>query len=382
MEKNHHETPLRVAIIGCGRVAKKHMKAVLHEENGLEICALVDSDKKAALALLEETVLSDRRNSDLGKKVKLFPSTEAMLAVDPPDIAAVTLPSGLHYATALPALEAGCHIIMEKPMTLRISEARELFEFSESKSLKIAMGHIYRYFPLMQTLHNEIKEGAWGKISHGSVIVRWGHDQAYYDQAAWRGTWKLDGGALMNQSIHALDLMCYLMNTTPSSAFAHLAKRYRNMEAEDVGGVVFGMEDGSLCLLEGTTATGPNDHEASFFINAERGNIRIGLRNGIPFFDIRDIKGKNIRGKYLRRELKRIGIKGFLETRNPHIQIYRNLRDSIISGDTPIADAYSGYISVMSMLSAYRSAKEGVRINIPGDRDFSLHEMTGFFPHL
>ena len=370
---------LRVALVGCGRVGIKHLNAILKAKDSLSLCALVDSDKRAPSALLEKIRVNDRKAALLLSEVQIFPSLDALLLADTPDIVAITLPSGLHFETAQKAMLAGCHVLLEKPMTLRTSEAKELFELSETTGKHIAMGHIYRYLPIMEQLHNEFAAGKWGKISHGSVIVRWGHDQSYYDQAVWRGTWKLDGGALMNQSIHALDLMCYLMNTVPVSAVAQLGKRFRTLEAEDVGIAALRMENGALCLLEGTTATHPGDHEASFYINAEFGSIRVGLRRGLPFFDIIDNKGKKITSKYYRHELKNKGIKGLLASRNPHFLIYRDLHNAIRTGLYPIADAHSGYKSVESMLAVYQSAKERRQIEIPNNDDFSLEQMSGFF---
>lgn len=379
MDENTVIPKLRVALIGCGRVGVKHLKAILKSQESLSLCALVDTDKRAPFVLLESIGIHDYKTNPLLKDTKIYPTIDAMLEKETPDIVAITLPSGFHYESARKALRSGCHVFLEKPMTLSVSEAKELYELSESSGKHIAMGHIYRYMPIMEQLHNDIRGGKWGKISHGSIVVRWGHDQSYYDQAAWRGTWKLDGGALMNQSVHALDLMCYLMNTVPVSASAQLSKRFRNMEAEDVGAAVLRMENDSLCLIEGTTATNPRDHEASFYINGEFGSIRVGLRKGIPFFDIRNAKGNNIRMQYYLREFKSKGAKGLLASRNPHTLIYRDLYRSVLSGNNPIADAFSGYKSVESMLAVYQSAKERRQIDIPNSYDFSLDQMQGYF---
>jgi predicted dehydrogenase len=370
---------LRVALVGCGRVGIKHLKAILKAKDALSLCALVDSDQRAPSALLEKICSSDRKAALRLSDVKIYPSLDALLLADTPDIIAITLPSGLHFDATRKALQAGCHVLLEKPMTLQTSEAKELYDLSESTGKHIAMGHIYRYLPIMEQLHNDFTEGKWGKISHGSVVVRWGHDQSYYDQAVWRGTWKLDGGALMNQSIHALDLMCYLMNTVPVSAVAQLGKRFRTLEAEDIGIAALRMENGALCLLEGTTATRPDDHEASFYINAEFGTVRVGLRRGIPFFDIKNNKGKKMTSAYFRKEIKSKGIRGLLASRNPHFLIYKDLCSAIHTDSKPIADAYSGYKSVESMLAVYQSAKEHRQIDILNNDDFSLDQMSGYF---
>ncbi|NLO62120.1 MAG: Gfo/Idh/MocA family oxidoreductase [Clostridiaceae bacterium] len=370
---------LSVALIGCGRVGVKHLNSIFKAKDSLQLCALVDTDIITAKAFLEKFIINNRKAASAFPRVKFYTGIDALLLDMTPDIVAITVPSGFHYEIAYRAISSGCHILLEKPMTMKTSEAKELYDLSVATGRHIAMGHIYRYLPIMGLIHQDFISEKWGKISHGSVVVRWGHDQAYYDQAAWRGTWKLDGGALMNQSIHALDLMCYLMNTYPVSVVSQLAKRFRNMEAEDIGAAVLRMENGALCVLEGTTATSPSDHEASFYINAELGSLRVGLRKGLPFFDIRDKKGKKVTRKYYREELKAKGLRGIIDAKNPHYLIYRDLINCVRNGDDPIADARSGYKSVEAMLSVYRSAKEHRQIDIPGDSDFDLNDMSGYF---
>jgi len=378
---NKTETPsLSYALIGCGRVSVKHIKAVLKKNSGYRLAAVVDSNPEAPRNLLHGAGLSDFEIDRLFMHVKLYTDYEEMLADEKPEVTAITVPSGLHYRIAKAALLSGSNILLEKPMTMRSSEARELFELSESTGLKIAMGHIYRYFPIVGNLQKDIAAGVFGDISHGSVIVRWGHDQAYYDQAAWRGTWKSDGGALMNQTVHALDLLCWLMNGSATSAESMIARRFHKMEAEDVALGMLTLDNGALCQIEGTTNTSGKDHEASFFINGSKGTLRVGLRKGKPFFDIRDSDGHKKNFYYFRKDLKEKGIKGMLSLLNPHAGIYKDLGAAIRENRNPIADAKSGYTSVDMVLALYRSAKEERRIALPLREDFTSEEMEGYFP--
>jgi len=377
---NKSETPsLSYALIGCGRVSVKHIKAVLKKNSGFRLIAIVDSNPEAPRNLLHGAGLSDFEIDRLFMNVKLYTDYEEMLADEKPEVTAITVPSGLHYTIAKAALLSGSNILLEKPMTMRSSEARELFELSESTGLKIAMGHIYRYFPIVGNLQKDIAAGVFGDISHGSVIVRWGHDQAYYDQAAWRGTWKSDGGALMNQTVHALDLLCWLMNGSAVSAEAMIARRFHKMEAEDVALGMLTLENGALCQIEGTTNTSEKDHEASFFINGSKGTLRVGLRKGKPFFDIRDSDGHKKNFYYFRKDLKEKGLKGMLSLLNPHAGIYKDLGAAIRENRNPIADAKSGYTSVDMVLALYRSAKESRKISLPLTEDFTSEAMTDYF---
>ena len=372
--------PLSYALIGCGRVSVKHLKAVLKKKSGLTLTAIVDSNPAAPANLLRAAGLSKSAAARLLSTVRIYTDFEEMLAREKPKVVAITVPSGLHFRIAKACLQSGAHILLEKPMTMRSSEARQLYELSESTGKKVAMGHIYRYFPMVGNLRKDIAAGVFGTLSHGSVIVRWGHDQAYYDQAAWRGTWKSDGGALMNQTVHALDLLCWLMNGTAVSANAMLARRTHDMEAEDVALGMLTLDNHTLCQVEGTTSTSIHDHEASFFINGTKGTLRVGLRRGKPFFDIRDAAGHRKSFYYLRKDIREKGLPGLLSLLNPHAGIYRDLVDAIHENRNPIADAKSGYTAVDMVLALYQSAKEKKEISLPLTTDFSSEEMTGFFP--
>lgn len=376
---NNRVSVLSVALVGCGRISVKHLKAVLKQKDSFKLCALVDPAENAPEALLSASGIKGKHKEEFLSKVKIYRDFTRMLESEKPDIVSITVPSGLHYEMAKSALASGCHVFLEKPMTMKISEAAELVELSASTGRKIVMGHIYRYFPVIGLIQRDLSAGVFGSVSHGSVTVRWGHDQKYYDQAAWRGSWKFDGGALMNQTIHALDLMCWLMCSTPEYVTGFLAKRFRNIESEDTGMAVIRMKSGALCQVEGTTATSPRDHEAFFFISGAKGSVRIGLRKGIPGLDVRDENGKSRKMHYILEQMKTKGLSSFLSAGNPHYAIYQDLYHSISVGKEPIADAESGLLSVSSVLAVYRSAKENRVIRLPMDQDFSTEEMIGFF---
>ena len=206
----------RIAIVGCGRVALKHIKALnfLYKKNKdhdykVELIALVDPVDKSVSKIASNYIGNN--------EIKRFASLENMYAaihmgkMCKPDIVAITSPSGMHYSQAKLVLSNRSHTLIEKPITLVKREAEELLVLAEENQCKIAIGHIYRYFPVIGLLVKELEKGRFGRPLYGNVQVRWGHDQAYYDQAAWRGSRELDGGSIMNQSIHAMDLMHWLL---------------------------------------------------------------------------------------------------------------------------------------------------------------------------
>lgn len=361
----------KVIIIGCGRVAAKHIKAIKKLKDRLTLAALVDNNPEAVERLI--------KSAKIKGEVQAF--TDYKLAIEDirPDIVAVTVPSGLHFSIAEYALEHGCNLLLEKPMTMSSSESRRIYELSQEKDLKIAMGHIYRYFPLVSLLQKDIADGKFGKVTHGTIFVRWGHQDDYYRSAAWRGTWKSDGGALMNQTIHAIDLLVWLMGSRPVEAEAMLAQRLRDIEAEDLGMAILRMDDGSLASIEGTTATSDKDHAAMFSVFCSDGVVSLGIRSGKPSLNIRNGKGKKLNGKYIRKQIKAGGISSLLGALNPHTGIYRDFVDALDSGRQPLADALSGYTSVDTLMGIYKSAQESRAVALPLQEDFSSVDMTGFF---
>ncbi len=366
--------PLAVVLIGCGRVAEKHLKAI-SKLNGLELKAVVDVNPESAKRLL---------NSVKGfADVKVYNDYKTAIDEVKPSIVSVTVPSGLHFQIAKYAMEHGCNLLLEKPMTMSVSEAREIFELSEKTGLKIAMGHIYRYLPIVGLVRQDIAEGKYGKVTHGTIYVRWGHGEDYYSSAAWRGTWKSDGGALMNQTIHAIDLLVWLMGSEPETAEAMIAKRLRNIEAEDLGMAILRLENGALAQIEGTTATTPSKHTAEFSVFCENGQLTMGLDSGKPHLKIFAVKPggkiKKLNGYYIRRQFKEGGMFSYKCALNPHLGIYKDLHDSVTGNKKPIADAYSGFSSVDTLLGIYKSAKEGRPVQLPLSDDFNSTDMTGYF---
>lgn len=366
------EKKLSVMIIGCGRVAAKHINAIKKLSSDVELKALVDVSDKAPLKLLETSKIPV-------SEVKLFTDYKEAIDEIKPDIVAVTVPSGLHFQIADYALRHGCNLLLEKPMTMSSDESRKIYELSLECGKKIAMGHIYRYFPLVDILRRDIASGEFGKVLHGTIYVRWGHGEDYYSSAAWRGTWKSDGGAMMNQTIHAIDLLVWLMGSKPVEAEAMLSQRLRNIQAEDLGMAILRMDDGSLASIEGTTATSDRDHSAMFTVLCEKGTICLGLKKGIPSLAITK-NGHKRNFHYVMKHISEKGFSSMLHALNPHTGIYADFIGAIKDDSRqPLADALSGYSSVDTLMGIYKSAKLKSAVRLPLEEDFSSSDMEGFF---
>jgi predicted dehydrogenase len=187
----------------------------------------------------------------------------------------------------------------------------------------------------------------------------------------------------MNQTIHAIDLLVWLMGSEPEEAQAMIAQRIRNIEAEDLGMAVLRLENGALAQIEGTTATTPSKHTAEFSVFCENGQLSMGLDSGKPHLNIFTVKPngklKKLNGYYIRRQFKEGGMFSYKCALNPHMGIYKDLRDSITEDRQPIADAYAGFSSVDTMLGIYKSAKENRPVSLPLTDSFATSEMKGFF---
>ena len=351
---------LKVAIVGCGRVALKHLKAINYFNKSrkntdfiLELIALVDP--------LEAAKNNIAKHYKGNNQIAFYTDLLELFANEKIDILAITTPSGLHYQQAKTGLSNGSHLLIEKPITMNAKEAEELLELATTKQLKIAVGHIYRYFPIMAQLYADLQKGKFGKPLFGNVQVRWGHDQAYYDQAAWRGTREHDGGAIMNQSIHAMDLMHMLLGEPQLiSVKGAVTTQIHEMESEDLGFGIFELDDNIWFVLEGTTNTDPSRPEASFFVKYLEGEIRASLLAGKISFSVIDANGKEQRTSYLINEIKETVVKnGFSylkQLANPHTGIYLDLATSIVKDTEILADGKSGLTALQMVLALYEDA--------------------------
>jgi len=377
---SHKENqPVRIAVIGCGRVAESHLRAVRHLRGRLELCGLADTDRTRAQALWDQSGIRLQKS---GSAPGIYTDYRVMLETEHPDLVAITTPSGTHAAMGIDCMRAGAYLVMEKPMTMSLGEADQLLAVAEQTGRRIAVGHKFRYVLPMRSLKAALSDGLIGDLLQGRVHVRWGHDQAYYDQAAWRGTWRMDGGALMNQSVHGLDLLLWLMGSPVLRATGLIARRAHRMEAEDLGCAVLELQSGALCLVEGTTNTPPNRQEAEIALTGTRGTLTAGIHAGRPHLSIRDEHGKSRTGRFLAavfREYTQTHRLGDLaRISSPHTLLYKDLLDGWAEGIPPLADGASGKSAVEAVLAVYCSALESRPVSLPL-QDFAIERMEGFW---
>lgn len=252
----------RVALVGCGRIAKNHFEALARIE-GLELVAVCDTDAARA------------REAGEAHGVPWFRHYEEMLAQVPSDLVVVATPSGLHPRQGILAAQAGRHVVCEKPMAITLSAADELVEACDLAGVQLFVVKQNRLNATVQLLKRAVDKGRFGRIYMANTTVRWSRPQDYYDQAPWRGTWEFDGGAFMNQASHYVDLIQWLVGPV-ESVVAKTATLARRIETEDSGVAVLKFRSGALGVIEVTMLTYPRNLEGSITILGEKGSVKVG----------------------------------------------------------------------------------------------------------
>jgi UDP-N-acetyl-2-amino-2-deoxyglucuronate dehydrogenase len=254
--------PIRIALVGCGRISRNHFEAI-EKIDGLELAAVCD-------------VVADRARA-AGERygVPWFEAFDEMLGSARSDAVALCTPSGLHPKHGILAASAGKHVICEKPMAISLEGADQLVAACDAAGVQLFVVKQNRLNPAIQLLKRAIDRERFGRIYLANTTVRWTRPQEYYDQAPWRGTWEFDGGAIMNQASHYVDLIQWLVGPV-ESVMAKTATLARRIETEDTGVAVLRFRSGAIGVIEVTMLTYPRNLEGSITILGEKGTVKVG----------------------------------------------------------------------------------------------------------
>jgi UDP-N-acetyl-2-amino-2-deoxyglucuronate dehydrogenase len=338
--------PLRVALIGCGRISKNHFDAIA-KLDGLSVsgvCDIVEARAKGA-------------GEALG--VPWFTSYEEMLAGVPSEIVTVATPSGLHPAHGILAARAGKHVVCEKPMAITLESADALVRACDDAKVKLFVVKQNRLNPPIQLLKRAVEKGRFGKIYLANTTVRWARPQEYYDQAPWRGTWEFDGGAFMNQASHYVDLMQWLVGPV-ESVIAKTATLARKIEAEDTGVAVLRFRNGALGTIEVTMLTYPKNMEGSITILGEKGTVKIGgtAVNKVEKWEFAEPDPDDALVEASNTNPTSVYGSG-------HEGYYRNVLGVLRGEAIPDTDGRGGRKSLELILGIYQSARTGREVPLP-----------------
>ena len=341
------------ALIGCGRIATNHIKAALN--NHLHIVAVCDIRPEAMEALLAKHGL------ERDEAIKLYTDYREMLAAEKPTLVSIATESGLHAQIALDCIDAGIHVIIEKPMAMKMADAEEIIRRSEEKGVKVSACHQNRFNIAVQETRQALEAGRFGRLSHGSIHVRWNRDKAYYNQAPWRGTWGQDGGCLMNQCIHGIDLLRWMMGNEVEEVYGVTKRQFHDyLECEDVGMAVVKFKNGAIGTIEGTTNVYPKNLEETLYLFGETGTVKIGgtSANNIDVWDFADETVEDAKNKGLREATSNV-------YGNGHTSLFADVIDAIEHDRRPYVDAVAGRNALEMVLAIYQSAATGEPVRLP-----------------
>jgi UDP-N-acetyl-2-amino-2-deoxyglucuronate dehydrogenase len=340
---------VRFALVGCGRIAKSHLDALAKHADACELVDVCDVDPQALKAAAE------------GTGARPHASLSAMLAATDADAVILTTPSGMHPAQTIEVAHAGRHVVSEKPMATRYEDGLAMVRACDEAGVRLFVVKQNRRNATLQLLKRAVTQRRFGRIYMVTLNVFWTRPQDYYDAAPWRGTWEWDGGALMNQASHYVDLLDWLIGPL-ESVQGYTATLERRIQAEDTAAVALRWRSGALGSLNVTMLTYPKNLEGSITILGEKGSVRIGgvAVNEVQhweFAEPHEDDAKVADASYATTSVYGLG----------HPLYYDNVIKTLRGEAEPETDGRSGLRSLETLIAIYRSARDGARVSLPLD---------------
>jgi predicted dehydrogenase len=357
---------MKYALVGCGRISKNHIIAA--KKNDLEIVAVCDINPDNMEHVLELNRLENDSN------IKRYTDYKQMIEETHPQLVSIATESGKHADIALYCIDNNINVIIEKPMAMNLKNANEIIKRSTEKNVKVAACHQNRFNVAVQKMRKALDQGRFGKISHGSINVRWNRTEGYYTQAPWRGTWEEDGGCLMNQCIHGVDLFRWMMGNEVEEVYAQTRQQFHHyLEAEDIGMSLVKFKNGTIGTIEGTTNVYPQNLEETLYLFGETGTVKLGgtSANNIDVWDFADENADDQEIKGYQEETSNV-------YGNGHTLLFKDMVESIEEDRAPYVDAIAGRNALEMILAMYKSQKTGLPVKLPL-KDFSSTDLKGIF---
>jgi len=337
---------VRFGIIGCGVVGPWHINAIRKVENA-RLIAVADNVEEKAKKISEEY------------GVPYYTDYEDLLKRDDIDVVNICLPSGLHKEACIKAAEYKKHIICEKPLEITIPKIRKILEAVEKNKVKLEVIFQRRFFEASKLIKQAIENKKLGKIISGSVYMKYYRTQEYYDSAGWRGTWEMDGGGcLMNQGIHGIDLLQYLVGEV-DSVYAHTdTVAHERIEVEDFAVAMVYFKNGAVGVIEGSTSCYP-ELPTRLEIYGTEGTVIL-EEYKITRWDFKNPteEDKKVVDKFKEKEIKESKGDPTARLGDTHLPQIRDMVESILYDRKPAVDGYSATHPVEIILAIYKSAKE------------------------
>ena len=337
---------LKFALVGCGRISKRHSELLGYSQiKGAKLVALCD------LSVTKAKKISDLFN------IAAYDDMDKMMQNESIDVVVVLTPSGLHAKHVVNLSKYGKHIMVEKPMALTIEDTENMIYACDENNIKLFVIKQNRFNVPVVKLREALESGRFGKLSLGTVRVRWARHQTYYDQDSWRGTWAMDGGVLTNQASHHVDMLEWMMGDV-ESVFAKMTTALADIETEDTAIVTLKFKNGALGIIEATTATRPANLEGSISILGEKGTVVVG---GVAvnkmqtwIFEDEQDGDANVLEEF---SVNPPNVYGF-----GHQAYYEHVVDCIENGSANLVDGLQGRKSIELINAIYESAETGEEV--------------------
>ncbi len=341
---------MKYALIGCGRISVNHIQAAIN--NNLEIVGLCD--------LHEEKIKEKKEIFKEIENVSEYTDYKEMLEKEHPTLVAIATESGEHAKIAKDCIKMGINVIIEKPISLSLQDAREIIDLSKKYNVKVCACHQNRFNKAVQKIRWAVENDKFGRIFNANANIRWNRGTDYYKQASWRGTWEQDGGALMNQCIHNIDLLRWMMGGEVSEVFAYTDKlNHDYIDAEDLGIALVKFKNGSYGTIEGTTNVYPKNLEETLYIFGEKGTVKAGGSSlnklEVWRFDGEDEEAVLSENYEVHKNVYGLG----------HTPLYKDMIEAIENNREPYVSAEDGYRALELVLGIYESQKEHKPIKFP-----------------
>ncbi|PNQ05602.1 oxidoreductase [Mesotoga sp. Brook.08.105.5.1] len=376
---------LRAALIGCGRIGtKKHIEAFAANSDLIDLVAVCDLVPEKAERAAEEYLKRREISLTCGEKERTreknesqncqdrFSSSPAsecdlqrprvisdyknLLSADI-DFVTIATESGNHYKNTIDFLSAGKHVLVEKPMALSSEHMDQMIALSREKKLKLAVCVQNRFNPPVQELRKAIDSGKFGRVFTATARILWNRNEEYYKQASWRGTWAMDGGTIMNQCAHNIDLLQWMLGGEVQEIFA-MTENYNHpyIETEDFGAAIVRFKNGSIGIIEGTANVYPKNLEETLSVFGEKGTVVLG---GLAVNKIQTWRFDGEDSHPLMELPDPDTVYG-----SGHITAFEDFARAIIEDREPFVNGEEGKKSVEIILGIYKSAREGVPVKL------------------
>jgi len=371
---------LRAALIGCGRIGtKKHIEAFAANSDLIDLVAVCDlvpekaeraaeeymKIQEISLARGDEERIREKDETQNGQsRLSSSPASEPdlqrprvisdykELLSSQIDFVTIATESGNHYRNTIDFLKAAKHVLVEKPMALSSEHMDEMIALSREKNLKLAVCVQNRFNPPVQELRKAVDSGKFGRVFTATARILWNRNEEYYKQASWRGTWAMDGGTIMNQCAHNIDLLQWMLGGEVQEVFA-MTENYNHpyIETEDFGAAIVRFKNGSIGIIEGTANVYPRNLEETLSVFGEKGTVVLG---GLAVNKIQTWRFEGEDSHPLMDLPDPDTVYG-----SGHITAFEDFAKSIIEDREPFVNGEEGKKSVEIILGIYKSAREG-----------------------